>query len=111
MIEHGHKSAEYSSTISNTYFFPVVVFAAVVDVIVIVVKFDLKPGNEKPVEHHAAVSVVSLDQHINVVVASIVLTAVGCCQDHTNQRPHLNQGVFQSLERNIVGAVIMQFLA
>ena len=110
MIEHGHESVEYSSTM-NTYFFPVVTFATVVDVVAIVVEFDLKPGNEKPTEHHAAVNVVNLDRHSNIVNTSIVLTAVGCCQDHTSQRPHLNQGDFQSLERNVVGVVTMQFPA
>ena len=110
IIEYGHKSVEYLSTIS-TYFFPVVTFVTVVDAITIVVEFNLEPGNEKPAEHHAAVNVVSLDQHNNVGNTSIILTAVGCCQDHTSQRPHLNQGGFRSLERNIVRAVTMQFLA
>ena len=45
----------------NTYFFPVVTFVTVVDAVMIVVEFDLKPGNEKSMEHHAAVNIVSLD--------------------------------------------------
>lgn len=81
-----------------------------VDAVTIVVKFNLEPGNEKPTEHHAAVIIVSLDRH-DVVNTSIILTAVGCCQDHTSQRPHLNQEDFQSLERNVAGVVTMKFLA
>jgi len=33
-------------------------FAAVVDAVTIVVKFDLEPRNKKPTEHHAAVNIV-----------------------------------------------------
>ena len=58
MTKHGHKSTEYSSSTINTYFFPVMTFAAVVDAVTIVVKFDLEPQNKKPTEHHAAVNIV-----------------------------------------------------
>ena len=72
---------------SKMYLLPVVAFATVVNVILIVIELDLKPGDENPMEHH----------NRNTRTTFVILTVVGYCQGRTNQPPHLYQEGLQSL--------------
>ena len=48
--------------IKRTHLFLVMVFAAVVDAVLIVIKLYLKPGYEHPMKDHTAVNIISSDR-------------------------------------------------